>query len=161
MAYQTIISAKTIEEFQSKQAAIDDIPVGSKIRIKIELPSWAPFGNLADMAGAEWFASAFAPGEMQVTDVYGSWRSITIEGIAIGTPVLLLVAIIVGALSALGIAWFVSRIILEGDMKLPDLPGLGTLGMPMIVIALIAIAAITWGRRYTWQQYLNLLARWI
>lgn len=116
MAYKTIIDASSIDEFGTVMPAIQELPKGSKILLRIELPAWALVGKLADLAGAEWWASEFLGADVRVLDVYGDWHWLEIKGIAKGTPVLLLVTIIIGALSALGIAWLVSRVILSGEM---------------------------------------------
>lgn len=118
MAYQTLIDASTIKEFESlaSTVGIADLPPGTNILIRVELPSWEPVGKLADLAGTEWFAQQFAPAQVRVVDVYGNWHWIEIKGVVEGTPILLLVAIIIVALSALGIAYFISRIMLSADL---------------------------------------------
>ncbi len=116
MAFQPIIDATSIDEFGAVLPTIEDLPKGAKILLRIELPPYAPIGKLADLAGMEWWAEQFIGADVRVTDVYGNWHWLEIMGVAEGTPVLLLVTIIIGALSALGIAWLVSRIVLSGEM---------------------------------------------
>ena len=134
MAYRTVVSANSVTEFQER-APDYDLPPGSKVRIYIELPAWAPVGKLADLFGAEWVAQQFAPADVRVTDVYGNWHWIKIEGVVEGTPVLLLVTVIVGMLSALGIAYLVSKIVLEADWP--------TIGVPLSLLAVAGIAIAT------------------
>jgi hypothetical protein len=133
LAYETIISADSIEDFEN-QATSRDLPPGTKVKIRIELPAWAPIGVLADMFGAEWVASRFVPAEMVVDDVYGSWRWVEITGTVYGTPVLILVTVIVGMLAALGIAYFASKIVLSGELPKISTP-----------LSLAAIAGIAMG----------------
>ena len=135
MAYQTIVSATSVDEFQSEAPDID-LPPGTKVKIRMELPPWAPVGKLADLAGAEWIAQQFAPAEVRVTDVYGNWHWMEIEGVVEGTPVLLLVTIIIGMLSALGIAYLISKIVLQADWPEVGKP------ISLMAVAAIAVAAV-------------------
>jgi len=131
---QTLITATSIDEFRAK-ATNQDLPPGTKIRLTFELPAYAPIGNLADLAGAEFFYSYFVGADTTVDDVYGEARKVTILGTVNGTPILLLVTIIIAALSALGIAYLVSRIVLEGDLPTWTVPVIGT-------TAFLAVAAV-------------------
>ena len=140
-SYKVIAQGNSVEELQQAIPTVDDIPPGSPTRITITLPSWAPIGGIADIGGAEYIASWFV-GEMDVTDVRSpNGTTIVIEGRAVGALPLTLIFIVVGLLAALGIMWLVRSIILEADI-LPQLPGLGKLGLPLIVIGLIAVAVI-------------------
>ena len=105
----------------------------TKVKIRIEVPSWAPVGRLADLAGAEWIAQQFAPAEVRVIDVYGNWHWMEIVGVAEGTPVLLLVTIIVGMLAALGITYLISKIVLQADWS--------KVGAPVSLMAMAGVAA--------------------
>jgi len=134
LAYQTVVSATSVDEFQDKAPDID-LPPGTKVKIRIELPPWAPVGRLADLAGAEWVAQWFVPAEVKVIDVYGNWHWIEIVGVVEGTPVLLLVAIIVSMIAALGITYFISKIILQADW--PEV------GKPISLLAIAGIAVAT------------------
>ncbi len=132
--YQTLVVANNIDEFEAARPSIDDLPPGTKIRLRVELPAWAPIGKLADLAGAEWFAQQFAPAQIRVIDVYGDWHWMELTGVAEGSPVLLLITVIVAALSLLGITFFISRIVLEADIPSWGVPALGTSAFLMVAV---------------------------
>lgn len=137
MAWVTLADATSLEELQAAKPAIADLPAGTPVKLRIELPAWAPVGKLADLAGAEWWASRFIGADVEVIDVYGDWYWMEVTGRARGTPVLLLITIIIAALSALGIAWFISRIMLDADI--PSLAKIG-LGLGLLVIGIVLVS---------------------
>ena len=105
MAWQLILKASNEAEAREAKPAIADIPAGSEVQINIDLPVWAPVGRLADLAGAEFWASKLYP-EVQVTDVEGNWHYIIIHGRAIGAFPIAIALIVFGVLGVFGLAAF-------------------------------------------------------
>jgi hypothetical protein len=118
MAWQVIAEGNSIEEFEaSTTTEIVDLPKGTRLRYRVEVPIWAPIGKLADLAGVEFLAQYFGPAGIDVDDVYGNWHWMEVRA-TVDPPLapLTAVAVIILALAALGIAWYISRIILEADI---------------------------------------------
>ena len=105
MAWQLILKASNEAEAREAKPAIADIPAGSEVQINIDLPVWAPVGRLADLAGAEFWASKLYP-EVQVTNVEGNWHYIIIHGRAIGVFPIAIALIVFGVLGVVGLATF-------------------------------------------------------
>lgn len=117
--WRTILTANSAQEVESGQVqpTIDELPAGTPVKVHIELADWAaPFGKLTDLAGAEWWAPRLAEVDLDVTDVYGTWGSFTIEGTARGMAVMTALVAIVSALAALGIVYFVTSMLMEASI---------------------------------------------
>lgn len=109
----------SFDELRAYQSDRDYAP-GSSIKIKIDLPWYAPVGNLADMFGTEWVVQRFTDADIIVDDVYGSTYTVTIEGTMYGTPWLLIAAVLIGLISVLGISYFIHKI----TVTISETPGL-------------------------------------
>lgn len=109
MAWVTVFEANSLEELKSVQPSVADIPAGSPVQIQITLPWWLPIGVLGDLAGNEFWVEKFAGTDFQVDDVSGDWHNFYITGTSKGLGPLVLAAIIVIALSAVGIAFMLCQ----------------------------------------------------
>ena len=114
--WSIIAEAGSVDELQNSFPLVDDLPPGTEILIHVDLVKWAPIGKLANIAGAEWWSQRLAPENVLVTDVSGDWTTIEIRGVVHGTPVLIIIAVIVAALSLLGVAYYVSRIYVSANI---------------------------------------------
>lgn len=112
-----IAQANSVEELQSAFLPYKEIPAGTPIKIRLELAKWFPMGKLADLAGAEFWAKHLIRADMDVLDVYGDWYWIEIEGKARGLAVPLLIAIIAGAVAVLGLAAFITSVVITAKIE--------------------------------------------
>lgn len=106
--WQVIAQADTVEGLSSVIPTISELPKGTELIIRFDLPIWAPVGKLADVAGAEWWGQWLAPSGMEVTDVHGNWHWMEIRGEADPIWLLALIPLIIKAVAALGITGFLS-----------------------------------------------------
>ena len=104
MAWQTIVPSTPADKLEYVTPAISELPKNTEVIIRIDLPFWAPIGKLADLAGAEWWASWLSPAGLVVDDIYGDWRWLEIKGRADPLWLIPLLPLIVKALAALGLA---------------------------------------------------------
>jgi hypothetical protein len=116
MAWQTIIDASSLEEAKTAKPTIADIPAGSRVKIRVEFAWYAPIGKIGDLAGAELWYPKLLPYDLEVIDVYGDWHWIEILGTAKGFPVLPVVIAISASIAALGIAFFVTRFLMQAEI---------------------------------------------
>jgi len=116
MAWRTIAQAPSVEELQRITPAVADIPTGSPVLITIKLAPWFPVAHIANLPTMEFWAQRFY-GEMRVDDVRAAdaW-TVEIHGTAIGFAWILLVAILVGGLVAVGVAWAIRDILVQADI---------------------------------------------
>jgi len=140
LAWVTIAEANSLDEFKNAQPSyLKDLPKGTKLRLRIELPSYCPFGKLADIAGAEWWAQWLMPQGIDVIDVYGDWTWIEVQA-EVDPPmwpawVIGAIAIAIAALP-FGIAFLISTIKLDADVLSPIVGG------ATVAIALIALLGL-------------------
>ena len=109
MAWKTIVEANSLDEFQSAQPSVGDLPAGTPVKLTFEFPHWYPLAGIANIAEAEWVAQRFYDeAHIQVTDVNSpdAWH-VVIEGKIVGTPVLAIVIAVGAIVVALGIFWVV------------------------------------------------------
>ena len=88
MAWKTIVEANSLDEFQSAQPSVGDLPAGTPVKLTFEFPHWYPLAGIANIAEAEWVAQRFYDeAHIQVTDVNSpdAWH-VVIEGKIVGTP---------------------------------------------------------------------------
>ena len=116
MAWRTIIDASSTEEAKAARPTIVDIPAGSKVRITVEFAWYMPIGKIGDLAGSELWVPKLLPYQLEVTDVYGDWHWFKIEGIAKGVGPAVLVIVICGIIAALGVAFCVTRWLMEAEL---------------------------------------------
>jgi hypothetical protein len=116
MTWQTIIDASSLEEARTAKPAIADIPAGSRVKIRVEFAWYAPIGKIGDLTGAELWYPKLLPYDLEVVDVYGDWHWIEILGTAKGFPVLPAVIAVSALITALGIAFFVTRFLIQADI---------------------------------------------
>ena len=112
-----VARASSEDELRSLVPLYEDIPAGTPVKIRLELQWWAPIGKLADMAGSEWWVPRLAEADMDVTDVSGNWHWIEINGMSRGMPVVLLLAIIAGAVAVLGLGVYIVSVVISANME--------------------------------------------
>ncbi len=117
MAWQTIVEGSTAQELEAAVPAISDLPAGTPLVIHIELQAWMPVAGLANLAGMEWWAERLSS-HVRVKDVSSlDAHTIEISGDVTGTPVILIVGLVVAALTMVfGITWLISNIRLSADV---------------------------------------------
>lgn len=106
--WQVIAQADTIEGLSSVTPTVSELPKGTELVIRFDLPAWAPVGKVADIAGAEWWGQWLAGAGMEVTDVYGDWHWMEIRGKADPIWLIALIPLIIKAVAALGVTGFLS-----------------------------------------------------
>ena len=105
MAWETIVEASSVEELEYAIPTVSELPHGTEIIIRFDLPLWVPIGKLADLAGSEWWGQMLAGSGMKVTDVRGNWHWMEIHGIANAVHLAILIPLIITAVRWLGIAF--------------------------------------------------------
>lgn len=105
MAWQTIVEASNIGELEYAPCSVQELEKDTEAIIRIDLPWWAPIGWLANLAGAEWWASQLVGSGMEVIDVYGERDWVEVKGKADPIWLIALIPLIVKALAALGISF--------------------------------------------------------
>lgn len=116
--WKTIIELQdaTLDELRAATPAVNDIPPGTDIRIRIGVPWYlVPAGKMADLAGTEFWAQKLVDAEVKVIDVFYDNRTIHIQGVTEGSPVALIVFGIIAALLAFGI-FRVTEAMMEADI---------------------------------------------
>lgn len=136
MAWVTIAQGTSLEEFQASRPPIADLPKGTKLLLRVELPWWAPIGWLADLYGMEWWMGLFAPEGITVDDVYGGWHWMEMKA-TVDPPLLpaILIILICTALSIIGVAAIIALVTLKAEI-----PGMVKWGAAAIIALAIAIA---------------------
>ena len=115
--WTTIVEARSVQELESLTPLYSEIPAGTPILIRLELQWYAPIGKLADLAGAEWWAPRLAQADLEVIDVQGNWHWMEIEGITRGTPVVLIIAAIVGFVAIFGLSVYISSVRITANIE--------------------------------------------
>lgn len=117
MSWVTVVDVANADELRNVFPVIPDIPADTEIQIHIELAWWAPIGNLANIAGVEWWGQQLAGADVEVTDVSGDWYSVTIKGITRGSDPVTISAVILIALSLLGIiTYYITRVYITANL---------------------------------------------
>lgn len=106
--WQVIAQADTIAGLSSVTPTVSELPHGTELIIRFDLPVWAPVGKVADLAGAEWWAQWLAGAGMEVIDVYGNWHWMEIRGKADPIWLIALIPLIIKAVVALGVTGFLT-----------------------------------------------------
>lgn len=106
--WQVIAQADTVEGLSSVIPTVSELPKGTEVIIRFDLPIWAPIGKLADVAGAEWWGQWLAGAGMDVIDVYGNWHWMEIKGKADPIWLIALIPLIIKAVAALGVTGFLA-----------------------------------------------------
>lgn len=109
--WQTIIDAPGAQAALLATPTIADIPAGSPIKVLLDFswPAWLPLAEVANLAGAEWWAPRLVgiQSDFQITDVHANGNTqIEIDGVSLGLATLVLAAAIAAAVALLGIAGF-------------------------------------------------------
>jgi len=120
--WTTIVEARSVQELESLTPLYSEIPAGTPILIRLELQWYAPImvfpgGKLADLAGAEWWAPRLAQADLEVIDVRGNWHWMEIEGRTRGTPVVLIIAAIVGFVAIFGLSVYISNVRITANIE--------------------------------------------
>lgn len=142
MAWQTIASGNSIEEFQGAQPSIEHLNAGDKGRIVIGgLP-----GTLAhvifDIAGAEQTVGAYlAPSGVHVDDCYERDGIGYVEFTVEGTPVLPIIAAVVALVIGLGFLGILITIAMQ--IERIDISLFSWQVIIAIVVVVIAVAITT------------------
>lgn len=141
--WQTVAEGTSLEEFRQSQPPVDELPKGTKLRLEIETPWWAPIAPLADLFGAEWVADTLLDqGGAIITDVEGvGWHKVVVHMEADPAwliPLIIAIAGIVG-----GIALIITVIKLEADI-----PMMFKWGAIAVIAASVAVViAVIYRRR--------------
>lgn len=106
--WQVIAQADTVAGLSSVTPTVSELPHGTELIIRFDLPAWAPVGKVADIAGAEWWGQWLAGAGMEVTDVYGNWHWMEIRGRADPIWLIALIPLIIKAVAALGVTGFLT-----------------------------------------------------
>lgn len=127
MAWITLAEATSLEEFEATVPPITELDKGTRLKLRIELPEWAPIGKLADIASAEFWAQWLGPEGVTVIDVYGDWYWIEMTA-EVDPPLgtLALIAIIAAAIAVLpfSIALLIAAIKLSAEQVVEVAPGI-------------------------------------
>lgn len=106
--WQVIAQSDTVAGLSSVTPTVSELPHGTELIIRFDLPAWAPVGKVADIAGAEWWGQWLVGAGMEVTDVYGNWHWMEIRGKADPIWLIALIPLIIKAVAALGVTGFLT-----------------------------------------------------
>jgi len=116
MAWVTIMEGNSLEEFSEATPIVEDLPAGTRFRIVID--THLPVAPIANILGAEWLAQQLLDYEARVIDVYSvGWYQVVIEMEALGVPPLVIAAIIIAAIFAVG--YLISAIRMDAQLPGP------------------------------------------
>ena len=140
MAWITLVESGSLEEFAAATPAIDELPKWTKLKLRFELPWWAPIGNIIEIAPESWWVDKLAPGDITVTDVRGGWCWLEVDGyVDPPHPSLLVIALFIAALASL--AFGISAIIkaVRLDVDIPG--GIGISGWVIFIGIVVLLVA--------------------
>ena len=123
MAWVTIAEARSLDEFRLATPSIAELPKWTNIKLRIELPWWAPVGNLLEIAPKSWWVDKLTPEGIVVTDVKGGWYWLEVYGLIDPPhPSLLVISVFITAIAllAFGISALIKSIKLSADLQIPE-----------------------------------------
>lgn len=138
MAWRTLAQGNTLEEFQGSSPPVSELPKGTKLRLTLEMPWYAPIAPLADLWGAEWVAQRMLEEGVIVEDVEGIGLNTIVVHMRAASPVVPIIWAIVAIIGLITIAIIVIK--LEG--LLPELPPELFEAIKWVAIAIITLAGI-------------------
>jgi len=137
MPWTVVAEGNNLGDFRKAKPKVEDLPKGTKLKLRVEMPKWFPAGKLGDLWSAEWWAGKLGPHGVSVTDVRGNWHWMEMYG-EVDPPIatLALIAIIVGALAALGAVVTSIYLAVEMPAVAREMPEVGKiLGYGAIAVA--------------------------
>lgn len=151
---QVIASGTGKDDLENYNAQGYDIPPGTPVRIKLQLPSFiSGASKLANIGGAEYAAQFFVKAQMTVEDVSGDDQYIYIQGTANGSPLALILIALIALLAVIGLyvlkGWWIESGIPEvlkgigqGIQDLSKAASQNLMQLALIIGAIIIVPAL-------------------
>ena len=117
LGWQVIVDAKSMDELKNAVPLIDDIPVGTEVKIRLDYPWYANILDVGHLTDVVYWNNQLSQADIKVTKIDGGVNWLEVTGIAQGSPVMPVVWAIVAICAAFGVYWITRAIIVANITK--------------------------------------------